>query len=419
MSLTSIPDGSLTVADGRARALAVAAALRRAARKSREPVSLISGGGGFRARKGDRLFRLGMIVSLIIFVACPVIVASTYFGLVASDQYLTEVQFSLRSGEGSVLDSLSGMAGLASSQQNLDSQIIVNFIPSRAMVEQLDKALDLRRIYSRADVDWFARFNPKRPVEELVKYWEYRVDASLDPQSSIIKVKVRAFTPEDSLALGNKIYELSERLVNDMMARSREDSLRSAKGELDRAEASLVEATEKMQQVRNTEGVLDAKLSAEALLKIMGALQLQEAKLKQLSAVTSRSMGPDSPQVKINNAQIEDIRNQMAKIQAQMAGNTGNGDRTLADAMGALSRYQIEVKVAQERYASASVSFERARMEQESQHAYLIKVVPPLIAEKALYPRRWWNWSLIVFPSILLWSILAGLAFLVRDHMAG
>ena len=416
LSMDQNHGGVPQVSDGRARANAIAAALRRAARKSSAPVSFVSGGGGFRARKGDRLFFRGLIASAVIMLALPLIVASAYFGLVASDQYVTQFEFSLRNGDTSALDALSGLAGVAASQQNIDSQVLVNFVPSRAMMEKLDTSLALRKIYSRPEIDWWSRFNPKKSVEDLEKYWYNRVDAWIDAPSSIITVRVRAFTPEDSLALAREIDKNCERLVNDMTSRAREDALRASKIELERAEAALAEATRAIEAARNAEGTVDAAATAAGIERIIGQLQLDLARLKQQHDVSAKTISADAPQMKIVAAAIENRRKQIADYQAQIAG--GDSGKTLADSMSRLGNLQTLQKLAQQRYATAAVQFENARIDTESQHAFLVDVAPPTLPQKALYPRRLWGWFLLVFPSFVAWSLLTGLAFLVRDNTA-
>ncbi len=409
--------GELEISDGRARAIAIAAALRRAARKSSAPVSFVSGGGGFRARKGDRLFLQGLIASAVLMVALPVLVASVYFGLIASNQYVTQFEFSLRNGDSSALDALSGIAGMAASQQSIDSQVLVNFIPSRAMVEKLDGALDLRKIYSRPEADWWSRFDPRKKIEDLEKYWYYRVDAWVDSASSIVTVRVRAFTPEDSLELAREIDKNCEQLINDMTARAREDALRAGKIELDRSETALSEATRAMREARNAEGTVDAAATAAGIERIIGQLQLDLARLQQQREVSVKTISLDAPQMKIISAAIENRKKQVSDYQAQIAGGDGGG-KTLADSMSRLGNLETMEKLAQQRYATAAVQFENARIDTESQHAFLVDVAPPSLPQKALYPRRLWGWFIVVFPSFILWSLLTGLAYLVRDNTA-
>jgi capsular polysaccharide transport system permease protein len=143
------------------------------------------------------------------------------------------------------------------------------------------------------------------------------------------------------------------------------------------------------------------------------------SKVQQQIAVTGRSMAQDTPQMKILNAQADNLRSQIASMQSQIAGTNETPRRTLADQLGKLSTQSLILKTAQQQYANAAVQFESARMEMETQHSYLVNFIPPSLPQKALYPKRWWSWSLIVFPAALLWSIIFGLGHLVRDHMAG
>ena len=82
-----------------------------------------------------------------------------------------------------------------------------------------------------------------------------------------------------------------------------------------------------------------------------------------------------------------------------------------------MERFQIDLTLAQQQYASAATAYESARLDVETQHAYLTPFLMPTLAQKAIYPKRWWNWSIIVFPALLLWFCLLGVSFLVRDHM--
>ena len=418
MSMVSDADTQVLLPAGREKAVAIAAALRRAARQSRVPVMSISGGGVFRARKSDRLFWGCMIASFVLIVLIPSVIASVYYGIIATDQYVSEAKLALRTGDSTLMDSLSGLAGLPSSQQYQDTQIIVNYIGSRAMVEKIDEQLNLRRVYSRPDADWWARFNPTKKMEDLEKYWRKRVDAGLDQQSSIVAVEVRAFTPEDAVALTAKIIENSEELVNRFSERARSDALRDAKADLDRAEVRLMETTIAMRDDRNKLGLLSGEATALMVEKVTSALRIELTRKQQDLAVISRSARSDSPQVRILNRQIDNINSQIASYMSQIAGANGDGSATLADRMQLLSRRQSDMEIAQKLYASATINYETSRIDADTKHGYLLSFMKPTLPQKALYPRRWLYWSLIVIPAILIFAIFAGLGVLVRDHMA-
>ena len=248
--------------DATAKKEAISRALRRSARQARAPSRIVTGGAGFQARKGVRAIRIGVILSFLILIVAPITIESIYWGLIASKQYATEMKFTIRAGESAGLS----MLGISSAgQQFQDTQIIADYVRSRAMVDALNDKLDLRKMFGRSDIDYFSRFDSSKPVEDLEKYWDKRIDVKIELISSIVSVNVRAFSPEDSFAIAAEILRLSEDLVNDLSTRSRRGALTQAKLELDRAEGRLQTTSIGMRDARNAEGVLDATAAAEAL----------------------------------------------------------------------------------------------------------------------------------------------------------
>lgn len=395
-------------------AAAISRALRRAARESRRPPPIVVGGGG-RARRGDRVFRRWILASFMAFVAVPILAATIYWGLVASDQYASEVKFTLRVTENTPLDGLSGLAAVAGSRQQQESMVLANYIESPAAVRDLATRVDLAAIYGRSSIDYLSRLEPDAPIEKMTKYWRKRVDVKVDAPSGIVTVNVRAFSPAESEAIANHLVALSERLVNDMGDRPRRDAHGAAKLELEQAEANLRRATQRMRDARNTEGVLDAGAAADAITKVVTALRLQLAETES----AQMALGPEaqsSPQTRILKSRAEALRKQIQDYTRQIA---GRGDQSsLADTVGALSPAQTDLEVARRRYADAAVAYEASRIELETRKAYVVAFVKPGLAQEATYPRRWLEWAIIVLPALLLWGLGVGIAFQARDNMA-
>jgi len=396
---------------------AISRGLRRAARKARAPASIVSGGAGIRGRKGDKAFRIGLAVSFALLVLVPLIAETVYWGFVASKQYATEVKFTVRSGEPSPLDAIGGLLSLSGSQQAQDTRIVLDYIRSRAMVEELDKSLDLRRIYSRPDVDWFSRFDPSKSTEELLKYWEKRTDATIEAASSILAFEVRAFTPEDAMAIATAVSDLSEKLVNNLATRARRDAVSQAKAETAHSERRLENATVAMRDARNAEGVLDATGAAEALTEIITALQLDLSRA-EADLSTQGAALQDSPQSRLLQARIAAIKAQIADYSNQIAGARTSKSANMAEHLNQLSRKQTELDLARQQYSQAALSLESSRVDLEQQHTYLLSFVKPTLAQKSTYPRRGWQWSIVMIPLMFGWLILASVAVLVRDNMA-
>src|SRR5260370_848756 len=93
--------------------------------------------------------------------------------------------------------------------------------PRRAIVDELDGALDLRRMFSRPEADWWARLPRPTSIETLVQYWRGQVDPFYDPAIGTVVVRVRAFAARDALQLAQAIVTASEKLVNELSSRAR------------------------------------------------------------------------------------------------------------------------------------------------------------------------------------------------------
>ncbi len=187
--------------------------------------------------------------------------------------------------------------------------------------------------------------------------------------------------------------------------------------ELQRAETQLKGATAGMREAQNSEGVLDATAEAEAVNKIIMALRLELIRAQQQVAGQGESVSADAPQVRVLKTRIQTLEDQIGKYSNQIA-DKGQTGESLADRKRTLDLKQTDISVAMQRYIMASTAFENARLELETQKAYIAPFIQPMLAAKATYPKRWWDWFLVSGPALVAWGLLGGVALLVRDHMA-
>ena len=289
----------ISLEDARQVADAVSRALRRAARTARAPASIISGGSGIRARRGDRAFRLGLIISFFVMFVGPLLVESVYWGLIASKQYSTELKFAIRTGQVRRWTRSAGCSDSAPrsrrktrrSSPTTSRAALWWSRSTRNSICAESSPAPTRTIYRGS-------IRPRRSRTSK-KYWRNRVDVKIESCLRNRRCRRGAFTPAESLAIGQQILVLSEALVNDLSSRSRRDASAESRAELDRAEERLQAATTAMRDARNAEGVLDAKAAAEALDKVVGVLRLEKAKLEQVlrhpvDASVRFALGPGS-----------------------------------------------------------------------------------------------------------------------------
>ncbi|MEJ0095247.1 MAG: hypothetical protein WDN46_18140 [Methylocella sp.] len=330
----------------------------------------------------------GLIGFLLLFVT-PAVLSVVYFTLIASSQYTSEARFAVRGGERPPTDAISALTGLASFTQVQDSLIVVNYVKSQAMVEELERSIDLRGIYSRDSIDKLSRFDADDSIEDFVKYWAGRIKLSVESPSGIVTLKVSAFSPEDALKVINATVDLSERLVNELSMRARKDAVTETEAELEHAEARLGAARIAQRDLRNEQATLDPRRTAEGISKLISELRLEKIHLEQdLTAARRGDVSDDAPQVQIMRTRVEVIGEQIAALEQQVTSQDGTQSGAISGKITRFDELELEQQIAEKQYTLAAAALERARINAESKKVYLATFVQPVLPRDPTSPNR-------------------------------
>ncbi|WP_337271398.1 hypothetical protein [Oryzifoliimicrobium ureilyticus] len=399
------------------RARSVSIELKKGARKARVTKPITSGGAGFRARKSDKIYRGVLLASFMSLFLIPSICMAGYYFLLASDQYVTETRFAIKSGEGSALDNIAAAGALLGNSGSRDGQIVAEFIKSSAMLDALEKKFNLRQMFSATNFDVVSRLDPLSSRERLLSYWKKHVDVNVDRNSGLVTLDIRAFSPSDSLQIAKFVLGTSEQMVNDLTRRAEKDAYDNAQTALAVAQEKLESAVSKLRDARNTAGILDVNNTSEVYTKLITDLRLKLANLQAQAASVSQTTASNAPQLVQMNARITEIKSQIENYESMIAGDT-DSSKNLAGESSVLSEKELEKSIAQSNYISAVTDLEKSRINLERQRAYLQIYVPPTLPQESLYPRRFLVVGLFSLIAFVLWGGVAGLATLVRDNMA-
>ena len=392
------------------RSQKVSRALHDAARKARATVrgTTVWKPGFSRTKRGGRGFT---IVSLLAISIVPTLLFTIYISLFASDQYQVEAKFAIKGKAMMLSDALGALTGMPSLQQAQDSQVIIDYVESRTLVEKLDRELNLRDMFGRAGIDVLSRINRNEPMEQLVKYWRKQIRMKVEMPANIVYLTIRAFTPEDSLRIGNAIVAASEQLVNDLSDRSRRDAVETARIELERAEAQLVQMRAQSKATRDQEGLIDPKRSGDEFLKIMGELKLDKIKLDAEIQVASRNLSPQSPGMQTLRAKVDAVSTQIANVERSLT--TKGKEASLSDSYVRFDKSRLDQEWAEKHYQMVAGSLEKARVDSERQQVYLESFIQPVLPQEAEFPRRIWLICMVGACSFLAWFILTWVRSLV------
>ena len=145
------PRGSTALERAREMSRALSDAARKARFSTRSRRTLAA--GGFQARRGAGLMRVLIWTSFVLMVALPSLSTTVYYGFLASDQWVAQAQFTVTGGEPPAADGLGALTGIPAAAIVQDTQIVTNYVQSRAAIERLDERLGLRARYTRTDAD--------------------------------------------------------------------------------------------------------------------------------------------------------------------------------------------------------------------------------------------------------------------------
>lgn len=363
----------------------------------------------FFIKKFDKLF--------LLVVALPTLVSSVYFGVIASDVYVSESSFVVRSSKSQT--SLTGLgailqnAGFARSAD--DTSTVHEYMRSRDALFSLNQDGSYEKHYSQKNIDFISRYNPfgsNGSFEALYKYFQDNINIDVEAASSISTLRVKAFSAEAAQKYNQQLLEKGELLINQLNVRGRQDVVGYAEKELAIAEQRVSDTSKALNDYRIKNAIFDvkeeAKIGGQLISKLQDELISVKTQLAQVQAVT-----PDNPQVITLKARERSIR---TEINAETKKILGVGNYSLANKTADYERLALENKLAEQQLTSALSALDGAKNDAQKKQLYLERIVQPNLPDYPLYPKRIRNIFATLILSFGMYGILKLLFASVREH---
>lgn len=352
----------------------------------------------------------------LLTVLIPTLLAAIYFGLVASDVYISESRFVVRSPQRQQTTGLSALlqgGGFSRSQD--DTYAVHDFMLSRDALKQLQDHLHIRDLFTRSGIDFVNRFpGPERwddSFEALYRHYLRHVSVEYDSSSSITVLFVRAYTAEDADKMNEALLEMGEQLVNNMNTRSRQDLIQSAQQEVKAAEERAKTAAVALSSYRSDRSVFDPErqsaIQLQSVARLREELLTAEAQLAQV-----RMVSPTNPQISSLEARVQGLRAAIADENARVLGREGG----LSAKSPAYERLVLERTFADRQLGAALTSLDNAHNEAARKQLYLERLVQPNRPDKALEPRRLRSVAAVLLVGLMLWGVVSLVLVSVREH---
>jgi capsular polysaccharide transport system permease protein len=353
------------------------------------------------------------------FVLAPTLLFFAYSLFWRTPGYVAEARLAVRGAQEQhtgIQDSAAVIGKLAGGGQktNLqDSFIILNYLRSKALVEDLGGKAYFDKYFAQADI--LTRAPKNAPIESLTKYWNDRMVASVDTPSALLTFQIEAFKPEDARAIALDLVAASEKLVNQITLRNRADAVQRARAEVDAASQKLAEARNATMQFRNKNTLIDPKTTAESLGETIAKLTTDKITIENALASVQGAITPDAPGQRVQRARLAAINAQIDEIKQKLAGL--GAQSTLSSQIATYEKLKLDEQFDEKVYVIAQNAYLRAMMEQEKQQLYVVVAVAPTVPQEAYYPRVWKTTPLLFASLFALWMIGVLLVASVRDQM--
>ncbi|NVJ71104.1 MAG: sugar transporter [Alphaproteobacteria bacterium] len=341
------------------------------------------------------------------------LLAAIYYGLIASDRYVTEAQLYVKStkNSSSSLSQLSLLTG--ASDQAKDALLLKSYIHSGDMLRYLDEQIGVKKHFSSNNWDIIARLDSEPTDEDFLNYYRDKVKISIDPESAVMSITGEAFTPEYSQTLVRVILTEAERFINGVGQKIATEEISFVDGELARAKAKVDDARNRMLAFQNENGLLDPAASGLAMQSVVNELEKTLVNLQTEHKVLSSYLNSSAPRVVALQSRIDSVTAQLAEERAKIA---AQDTQSINEINARFQELEQEYQFASQLFQATLEGFEQARVESYHKLKHLVVIQAPSLPDEALEPRKIYNLATLFVLLSLAYGIVTMIIATIREH---
>lgn len=359
--------------------------------------------------------------TFLLFVLLPSLFAGIYYGFVVSPQYVTETRMIVRtigvSEKFDTSEEREGRSLIGGDSLTQDSYIVANFLESPEIVKSLDEELDLRKLFSRNDIDFLSRLSSKATFETLHSYWREHIDTYVDGPSGIIIFTVRAFSPEDSVLLLQTTMSLADKMIAKLSERAKDDLVERARNDFDVSLKNYQTALGELRAYQNKTGILDPISRAKVTTEVITKLTEQKLRLTVELDAMGASNAIDSAKARQLRRAVEALDQQIKAKENSLAG-VGADSEQLSKDLVVFSRLETRLAVTEALYKATARNLDTAKATALRRTTFISTFSPAYLPEESRYPKRFASWVIFTLGMFTLWVCGTLIWMSIQDHRA-
>ena len=355
------------------------------------------------------------------FLSIALLLSITYWGLIASDRYVSETHVIMVNTQMSPSSSSNGLLGGANSNggsaEFIASQMwLKDYLLSVDMMEALDAKLNLRAHYSDWHHDPLSRMWLCCNYNKLEKFHDYyrsRVSAELDNNSGALVIKVQAYDPKMAHAIASMLIEKGEEYMNSTAQRMLEEQMVFLKKQVEIIKEEDIKTHSMLTNFQNKKGLISPITTAASIDSVVNSLDAQRVSIEASRNAMLAYLMPNNPSILALDQQLEALKKQIKSERSRL---TSTDNSKLNDTSDQSIRLQIDVNLMDATYAAALSSLETGRVMAALMMRKMFVLQAPTVPQYSVEPRRMYNITVFIFAMLILAGIAQLLIAIIRDH---
>lgn len=366
----------------------------------------------------------------LLCVIAPLVATWFYTSRIATEQYSASFSYVMQGSGGSAgrtnsdgtVGTSPSTAGASMAEMMVANFMVADYLSSPQAISDIEQKLDIRAMFSDSRIDRLARLPQDASQERLARYWRGQISTNFDMMTGLTTVTIRAFSPEDALALAAEMVVLSETLINELNLRPLADSVAFLEGQVAASVTRLEAARDAVQAFRSKYLSIDPAAEASMTDMLVGKLTDQYVSVTTQIAVLSAQLTKDAPSVTQLERQAAAIADEIVKARQRVAQSSAelsniSSPASYAAQLQEFQNLQLELTIATSNYQSTEAALNAAKQRLSQQHFYVLTYVQPTPPQTSNYPNMFRALTIVLAVSLCVWIVSTLVALSLRDHL--
>jgi len=341
-----------------------------------------------KIRKKNRRAKAWFVLQIIVFVLVPTGLVVGYLSQRAVPLYEAKSIISITKPAKDSNMGLGGLLGAVGGGGDMNETFMADaYIKSKALMDQLEARMGLITYFSGPALDPYMRLREVPFLSSTkVDSFSYFVFSSIDIQTGLLTLYVRAPEPEMAIEISNAVLELTATQINDLSESLFQYRTALARQSVSDARATLTAAQTAFTQLQIDSGVANPAARIEGIYATITKLELDLAEIEgQIQRASVAGQSDDLLTQRLFTLK-ENIQGLIDQQRARLISPPSGGGRSLNQLLLDYELAALQLRIAEETLSTAFLALANASDDAALAQSQFLIVVPPKTSDFATLP---------------------------------